>query len=55
MIPEDAYGARRHGKPVEWALAIVDFPGEADLIDLGEVSMLAYQNPVPVNFSIGTM
>ena len=55
VIPEDASGERLPGATGEVELALAYAPGEADLVELGEVFMLYYQKPVPVDLWLGTM
>ena len=50
VIPEAASGARQTGSTMEGELELADVTGEDELVELGEVFMLAYQQPVPHDF-----
>ena len=54
-ILEDASGEIQSGSTAEVVLALSNIPGEVDLIDIGEVFMLDYQKPSPIDIWLDTI
>ena len=43
VVPKSTYGAGQTGAPLKEALSFANIPGEAELIELGEVFLLSDQ------------
>ena len=54
-VLEATSGVRRSRATGEGALTLADVPGESDLLDMGEVLILAHKKPLPVDLWINTM